>query len=97
MASQAKPRPPAQHKKKRKDAGPEKHELSLGEQMEQNQEALPPKRRHPRNRSRQQAQDEVPAVFDCVMRCFWCCVDYFPDRVIFLQFSSRFVHSQVRM
>ncbi|KAG0570469.1 hypothetical protein M758_6G158300 [Ceratodon purpureus] len=58
MASQMKPRAPAQHKKKRKDAGPEKHGLSLGDQMEQNQEALPPKRRHPRNRNRQQAQDE---------------------------------------
>lgn len=52
------PRAPAQHKKKRKDAGPDKHGLSLGDSMEQSQEALPPKRRHPRNRSRQQAQDE---------------------------------------
>lgn len=59
MASQPKPRAPGQHKKKRKDAGPEKHGLSLGEEMEQNQEALPPKRRHPRNRNRQQAEDEV--------------------------------------
>lgn len=58
MASQPKPRAPGQHKKKRKDAGPEKHGLSLGEEMEQNQEALPPKRRHPRNRNRQQAEDE---------------------------------------
>jgi len=59
MASQTKPRVPGQHKKKRKDAGSEKHELNLGEQIEQNLEALPPKRRHPRNRNRQQAQDEV--------------------------------------
>lgn len=59
MASHSQPRAPGQDKKKRKDAGAEKHVLSLADQMEQSHEALPPKRRHPRNRNRQQATDEV--------------------------------------
>lgn len=58
MASHSQPRAPGQDKKKRKDAGAEKHVLSLADQMEQSHEALPPKRRHPRNRNRQQATDE---------------------------------------
>lgn len=58
MASVTKPRGPGHHKKKRKETGPEKHELGLAEQMEQNLEAAPPKRRNPRNRSRQQPTDE---------------------------------------
>jgi len=61
MASQgggAKPRVSAQPKKKRKDAGPEKHGQSLGQQMEEIHEALPPKRRFSKNKNRQQQAEE---------------------------------------
>lgn len=95
MASQTKPRAPAQHKKKRKDAGPDKHGLSLGDSMEQSQEALPPKRRHPRNRSRQQAQDEVPPV-SYSETLFWSCVDV-SDKVASSHLCSCFLQSQLRM
>lgn len=70
MASVTKPRGPGHHKKKRKETGPEKHELGLAEQMEQNLEAAPPKRRNPRNRSRQQPTDEVRNAFSTDLRRF---------------------------
>ena len=67
MASQgggSKPRVSAQPKKKRKDAGPEKHGQSLGQQMEEIHEALPPKRRFSKNKNRQQQAEEVSRLSD---------------------------------
>lgn len=54
----AKPRGPMPPKKKRKDSTiVEKHGLSLAQQMEDRHEAAPPKRRAPKSRKGQQAEE----------------------------------------
>jgi len=59
----AKPRGPMPPKKKRKDSTVvEKHGLSLAQQMEDRHEAAPPKRRAPKSRKGQQAEEYVTPV-----------------------------------